>query len=56
MLRRPSAGLIRQARELAASDNDKLAAVLGIEAVDLADSGRYREAIDTFGRSIALAQ
>ena len=54
--RRPSGGLIRQARELAASDNDKMAAILGIEAVGLTDSGRYREAIDTFGRSIALAQ
>jgi len=33
-----------------------VAAILGIEAISLTDSGRYHDAVDTFHRSIALAE
>jgi tetratricopeptide (TPR) repeat protein len=54
--RRNSTGLLRQAHDLAEGDDGQVAAVLGIEAVSLTDSGRYGEAVDTFNRSIRLAE
>jgi DNA-binding SARP family transcriptional activator len=54
--RRDSTALIRQAHDLAAGDDGQVAAVLGLEAVSLTDSGRYHDAIDTYSRSITLAE
>lgn len=53
---RRSSGALRHARELAAGDDGKLAAVLGIEALELTDSGRFGEATQRFRRSAELAE
>jgi DNA-binding SARP family transcriptional activator len=54
--RRSGGALLRQARELAAGDDGKLAAVLGIDAFALADSGRFGAAVQLFRRSVDLAE
>jgi DNA-binding SARP family transcriptional activator len=54
--RQSSGALLRQARELAAGDDGKLAAVLGIEALALTDSGRLGAAVLRFRRSVELAE
>jgi len=46
---------LRAARELAAGDDGKLSAVLGIEALALTDSGRFGAAVRRFRRSVELA-
>lgn len=48
--------LLRQARELGAGDDGKLAAVLGIEALALTDSGRFGAAVQRFRESVELAE
>jgi tetratricopeptide (TPR) repeat protein len=53
---RRTSGELRQARELAAGDDGKLAAVLGIEALELTDSGRFGAAAGRFRRSVELAE
>lgn len=54
--RADSGPLLRQARELAAGDDGRLSAVLGIDAMALADSGRFGAAAQRFRRSIELAE
>jgi hypothetical protein len=51
-----SDGLLRQARELAAGDDARLSAVLGIEALESTDSGRLGAAVQRYRRSIELAE
>ena len=54
--RTPGNPQLRQARELAAEDDGKLAAVLGVEALALADGDRLGPAVTRFRRSIELAE
>ena len=50
------ATLLKEARELAGTDDGRTAAVLGIEAFALTDSGRFDAAIRRFRRSVELAE
>ena len=54
--RRDAGALLRQSRELAAGDDGKLAATLGIEAMALVDNGRFDAAARRIRRSIELAE
>jgi DNA-binding SARP family transcriptional activator len=54
--RRNCGPLLRQARELAAGDDGKLSAVLGIEALALTDGGRFGAAVQRFRHSVELAE
>jgi DNA-binding SARP family transcriptional activator len=54
--RHGAGALLRQARELAADDDGKLAAILGVEAIALVDSGHHDAGVRRFGRAIALAE
>jgi DNA-binding SARP family transcriptional activator len=49
-------GQLRRARELAAGDDGKLSAVLGLEALALTDSGRIGAAVRRFRRAAELAE
>jgi len=54
--RQGGTGMLREARELATGDDGKLAAVLGIEALALTDSGQFGAAAQRFRRSVELAE
>jgi len=54
--RQGGTGMLREARELATGDDGKLAAVLGIEALALTDSGQFDAAAQRFRRSVELAE
>lgn len=54
--RQDGEALLRQAHELAAGDDGKLSAVLGVEALALTDSGRHDEALRRYRRSVELAE